>query len=98
MPSAKSDEMKWIQENFGDGEIGMSGWYIQIPTSTPPTPLPLTLGCTPVLFLAPGQEYWEPIPPLSYSNPRLPDPCPDIQWPGMTFPSPSQNSDILTAL
>jgi hypothetical protein len=94
----KDDERQWIRNKFGDGQFGMSGWYIWIETANPPKPIPLTIGCMPVMFVDIGEEYWDPIPTSHYSNPRVPDPCPSLGWPPMTFPTKNQNVALLTAL
>ena len=94
----KGIERKWIRDNFGDSGLGMSGWYMFIETDNPPQPVPLTIGCMPVMFVGVGEEYFEPLPRTPYPNPRIPDPCPAVKWPVMTFPTTEQKVAILTAL
>lgn len=97
-PLKKGKELQWVRDNFGDGGLGMSGWYMWIETANPPRPVPLTVGCMPVMFIGIGEEHREPIPRTPYSNPRVADPCPDLHWPTMTFPTKEQNIALLTAL
>jgi hypothetical protein len=94
----KGNEVQWLHNKFGDGQFGMSGWYLWIETANPPQPVPLTVGCMPVMFIGIGEEHWEPIPDSPYPNPRVPDPCPALHWPIMTFPTKEQNVALLTAL
>lgn len=94
----KRDELQWIGNKFGHGEITTSGWFMCIETANPPQPVPLTIGCMPVMFSGIGEMECEPIPKSPYSNPRIPDPCPAIHWPAMTFPTIEQNINLLTAL
>ncbi|KAL5324693.1 hypothetical protein ACEPPN_009241 [Leptodophora sp. 'Broadleaf-Isolate-01'] len=96
--SLTRDELQWVRTNFGDGGIGSSGWFMCIETANPPQPVPLTIGCMPVMFTGIGEMQFEPIPRSPYPNPRVPDPCPAIHWPVMTFPTMEQNVAILTAL
>ncbi|EPE25018.1 hypothetical protein GLAREA_11599 [Glarea lozoyensis ATCC 20868] len=92
------NELKWLRVNFGDGQIGMSGWYLWIETAKPPQPVPLTVGCMPVMFIGIGEEHHEPIPQCLYPSPRIGDPCPTVRWAKMEFPTKEQNAAILTAL
>ncbi|TVY39746.1 hypothetical protein LOCC1_G005486 [Lachnellula occidentalis] len=94
----KGNELGWLRHTFGDGQVGSSGWYLWIETANPPQPVPLTVGCMPVLFIGLGEEHSEPIPKCPYPNPRIPDPCPGLQWPVLTFPSREHNTALLTAL
>jgi hypothetical protein len=96
--SPKGKELEWLRDNFGDCQFGSSGWYLWIETANPPQPVPLTVGCMPVMFIGIGEEHWEPIPRSPYPNPRVPDPCPALQWPIMTFPTKEQNTALLIAL
>ncbi|CAG7942209.1 unnamed protein product [Penicillium nalgiovense] len=92
------DEFEWIHKKFGNGKFLQSGWYICIETDNPPKPVPLTLGCMPVMFVRTGETFFEPFPEAPYPNPRLPDPCPDLNWPPMEFPSDADNVAFLKAL
>ncbi|KAI2731885.1 hypothetical protein CBS147332_1024 [Penicillium roqueforti] len=92
------EEFQWISKKFGDGKISLSGWFICIATDNPPKPVPLTLGCMPVMFVGVNQSFLEPLPKAPYPNPRLPDPCPDLRWPPMGFPTDADNITVLEAL
>ena len=52
----------------------------------------------PVIFVRPGEMFWEPIPLSGYSNHRVPDPCPTVRWPKFTSPTKRQTVDVLTAI
>jgi hypothetical protein len=90
--------MQWIREQFGDGNMGTSGWYMWIETDNPPKPVPLTVGCMPVMFIGIGEELKQPIPRTNLSNPRVADPCLNIRLPVMAFPTKEQNIAVLTSL
>jgi hypothetical protein len=94
----KGDKVQWLTNKFGDVRFGTSGWYLWIETANPPQPVPLTLGCMPVIFIGVGEEHHEPLPQSPYPNPRIPDPCPALHWPTMAFPTKEQNITLLTAL
>lgn len=96
--SLHADEMRWVNKLYGNGTIGMTGWYMWIETETPPQPVPLTLGCMPVLFVGVGERPEENIPISPYPNPRIADPCPSLSWPSMTFPTREQNIEFLEGL
>lgn len=96
--SPDRNELQWLRNKFGDGALGRTGWYMWIETANPPQPVPLTVGCMPVMFIGIGEERWEPIPQSPYPNPRVPDPCPAVHWPRMTFPTKEQSVSLLTAL
>jgi hypothetical protein len=79
-------------KKFANDGVGASGWFIWIQTSNPPQPVPLTLGCMPVMFAGPGGVIEDPIPDhIFLSNPRFPDPCPALQLPRMRFPAKEEN-------
>lgn len=89
-----------VQDNFGDGHLGMSGWYLWTETANPQQPIALSLDYIPVSFVSIGEQFTEPIPipQYNYLIPRISDPCPDNKWGGMTFPSKEQNITFLKAL
>ncbi|KAJ9487233.1 hypothetical protein VN97_g6072 [Penicillium thymicola] len=88
----------WIRSQFGEGAVHISAWLTCMETASPPQPIPLTLGTMPVIFVRPGEIFREPTPSSGYSNPRVPDPCPTIQWPKLTNPTKRQIVDVLTAI
>jgi hypothetical protein len=92
------EDWTWIRRKFGEGSVHISGWLICIETARPPRPIPLTLGTMPVIFVRPGEMFKEPIPTSGYSNPRVLDPCPTLQWPKMTNPNKSQTVAVLKAI
>lgn len=92
------EELKWCQERFGGGAIVQTGWFMSIQTTKPPQPVPLTIGCMPVVFTSDGEDPWSPLPRAGYSNPRLPDPAPSVAWDAMSFPTKEQNIAVLESL
>ncbi|KAJ5604535.1 hypothetical protein N7510_009689 [Penicillium lagena] len=96
--SPTCEEWAWIRNKFGNGQVIMSGWFISIETTRPPQPVPLTIGCMPVYFVAIGASHLEPLPRTPYPNPRVSDPCPTLRWPAMQFPSKEQTTALLRAL
>ncbi|KAF7712048.1 Uncharacterized protein PECH_005270 [Penicillium ucsense] len=94
--SPTKEETQWVLQTFEAQHMGMSGWYMWIETSNPPKPIPLTVGCTPVMFVDVRPTI--PIPKSPYPNPRLQDPCPGVYWPKMSFPTREQNAKVLTSL
>ncbi|KFY75255.1 hypothetical protein V498_09936, partial [Pseudogymnoascus sp. VKM F-4517 (FW-2822)] len=52
----------------------------------------------PVIFTNMGEKLWDLTPTSSYANPRVSNPCPEVQWEKMTSPTQDQNIAILTAL
>ncbi|KFY75031.1 hypothetical protein V499_04986 [Pseudogymnoascus sp. VKM F-103] len=95
----KNPEYEWCKEKFGDGTLMQPGWFTAISSSSPPNPAPLTLGGMPLIFHPPGEDPWRYLMPrLYYANPRVPNPCPEVKWGEMTFPTKEQNAAILRAL
>ncbi|KFY47121.1 hypothetical protein V494_00165 [Pseudogymnoascus sp. VKM F-4513 (FW-928)] len=94
----KGTEKDWCTSKFGDGQMASYGWFMTIETDNPPKPVPLTVGCMPVIFTSTGEKLWRLTPTSGYANPRVPNPCPEVQWERMTFPTKDQNIAILTAL
>jgi hypothetical protein len=84
----KDNKLRWLRDNFGDGQVGMSGWYLWIETANPLQPVSLTVGCMPVMFIR-RRRVLGNYSTVLYPNPRVPDPCPALQWPIMTFPTTS---------
>ncbi|ELR06124.1 hypothetical protein GMDG_01998 [Pseudogymnoascus destructans 20631-21] len=94
----KGAEYDWCRDKFGDGQIASYGWFMTIDTKSPPKPVPLTVGCMPVIFTNMGEKLWSLTPKTCYANPRVSNPCPEVQWERMTSPTKDQNIAILTAL
>ncbi|KFY08900.1 hypothetical protein V492_05809, partial [Pseudogymnoascus sp. VKM F-4246] len=90
-------ELEWCHEKFGDGKLCQPGWFTSIETLSPPRPAPFTMGGMPLILHRPGEEL-RLMPRIYYANPRVPNPCPGVTWETMTFPTPAQNAEILTAL
>ena len=66
--------------------------FIYIETDQPPEPVPLTLGCMPVLFVGIGDV------PKIQRQPRVKDPCPQIGRPKLNNPRKLQKTAVLTCL
>lgn len=97
--SPNAVERAWIRSVYGNGIISLSGWFMCIETKSPPQPIPFTLGCMPVYFVAPGESHLEALPGTNYPNPRVADPCPTtLKWPRMAFPTREQNTAVLQSL
>ncbi|CAG8282784.1 unnamed protein product [Penicillium salamii] len=95
-PSKK--ELSWIREKFGDGNVSFNGWLMCFETDSPPKPIQLTLGTLPIIFVRPGEKFFDPVPESGYSNYRVPDPCPTLQWLKMAHPTNSQMVAVLEAI
>jgi hypothetical protein len=69
-----------------------------INVSSPPTPVPLTVGCVATVFAPPGLEpkYLASSDPSA--TPRVADPCPQIKWPRWTTPTDAQMNTVIDAL
>ncbi|KGO51703.1 hypothetical protein PEX1_064730 [Penicillium expansum] len=92
------EEYQWIDNKFRQRRIFISGWCIGIEIDNPPNPLPLTLGCMPVMFVENIDHIPMSLPNALYSNPQAPDPCPHHHWPEMEFPTDADNIAFLKAL
>ncbi|KAJ5758226.1 uncharacterized protein N7511_006920 [Penicillium nucicola] len=92
------EELPWIRQQFGEGEVHFSGWLMCIETARPPQPIPLTLGAMSVLFVRSGETVMDLIPRSGYSNPRVHDPCPNVRWLRMTNPTKAQTAAVLAAI
>ena len=92
-------EREWCDSEFGSGTLMQPSWFTAIATSSPPHPGPLTLGGMPLILHSPGEDPWRYLMPATpYANPRVPNPCPEVTWETMSFPTPAQNAEILRAL
>ncbi|KAJ5937095.1 hypothetical protein N7466_003545 [Penicillium verhagenii] len=70
-----------------------------IETSSPPQPVPLTIGCMPVYFVGTGESHFETLPRTPHPNHRMLDPYPaHFRWPERQFPSKEQRIAMLVAL
>ncbi|KFY00596.1 hypothetical protein O988_03219 [Pseudogymnoascus sp. VKM F-3808] len=95
----KGPEYEWCREKFGDGTLSGHGWFIAISTSSPSQPAPFTLGGMPLFLHPPHENQWLWMMPRSnYAHPRVANPCPEVKWEQMAFPTKDQNAEILTAL
>lgn len=57
-------------------------------TSNPPQPLPLTVASMPAIFVPSSPNHWySMLGRAPYSNAYIPDPCPALAYPRMSFPS-----------
>ncbi|OBT86948.1 hypothetical protein VE02_04401 [Pseudogymnoascus sp. 03VT05] len=92
-------EYEWCREKFGDGSFMQPGWFTGISSSSPPQAAPFTLGGMPLILHPPGEEArLHMMPKAYYANPRVTNPCPEVKWGFMEFPTKSQNAEIVAAL
>ncbi|MCJ1347970.1 hypothetical protein MMC31_006200 [Peltigera leucophlebia] len=97
--SPTSNQRAWIIANFSVRGMGWMLHFMYIETDQPPEPVPLTLGCMPVLFVGIGEVPKTPAPSAGYyANPRVKDPCPQISWPKLSNPKKLQKMAVLTCL
>jgi len=95
---ATVEEMRYIQRKFDAEKLSFVNHLIIIETSKPPQPVPLTVGCTPAIFVTPGQEQKYTYGLAPYVNPRAVDPCPHLSWRGMQRSEEQQMMDVISVL
>lgn len=92
-------EFDWLFSKFDCSSVWSPGWFIAIPTSSPPQDAPFTLGGMPLILHAPGEEQSLHMTPKTYyASPRVTNPCPEVKWGFMEFPTKDQNAEIVAAL
>ena len=97
--SPTNNRRAWINANFSVRGMGWKLHFIYKETDQPPEPVPLTLGCMPVLFVGIGEVPKNPVPSAGhYANPRVKDPCPEVGWPKLRNPKKLQKMAVLTCL
>lgn len=93
------EQRKWIDDTYDVEGSHFKANCCYLETGNPPKPVPLTLGCMPVVFVGIDEGPKALIPNAShYANPRINDPCPHIGWPRLSNPNHAQRIGILTAL
>lgn len=93
------EQRKWIQDAYDAEGFQFKVNCCYLETRNPPKPVPLTLGCMPVLFVGINERPDALYPNAGhYANPRINDPCPHISWPKLSNPKNAQRIGILTAL
>lgn len=95
---ATAEEMNYILDKYNAARIECHGILIVIETADPPRPVPLTVACTPAIFVPLGQsrKYYGGTAP--YPSPRVADPCPDLSWRRNQTPKRSQMIAVISAL
>lgn len=84
----KGNELRWLRHTFGGGQVGSRvGTYLWIETANPPQPDSWLYAS---LVYRSRRTTLRTHPGVPYPNPRVPDPCPGLQWPILTFPSRSK--------
>ncbi|PVH89556.1 hypothetical protein DL98DRAFT_579347 [Cadophora sp. DSE1049] len=78
----KKDELLSIKHEYAAYNVRYFPPFVIVATSTPPSCLPLTIGCAPALFISPETDDsgWNPLlvdGNTNYVNPRVPDPAPE---------------------
>lgn len=77
---------------------GWSTWFMWIETTSPPQPVPLTIGCMPVHFAGPTNPTTEPIRAPSIQTVEARPIPTTLRWPAMQFSMKEQNIAVLVAL
>jgi len=95
---ATRQEMRYIVEIYNAERIEFQDCLIVIETFNPPKPVPLTVACTPAIFVPPGQKRRYMYGSAPYANPRVRDPCPHLGWRRMQTPRKSQMIDVISVL
>ncbi|CAG8122893.1 unnamed protein product [Penicillium salamii] len=93
-----TEEWTWIQGKFGSGNVDFNGWLMCFEIDSPSKLIQFTLGTLLVIFVRPGQRFFDPILESGYSNHRIPDPFPTLRWPKMTHPTNSQMEGVFEAI
>jgi hypothetical protein len=96
--SATTQEKRSILETYNAERLEFHDYHIVIETSNPPRPVPLTVACTPAIFVPPGQGRKHMSGSAPYVGPRVRDPCPNVSWGRMQTPKISQMTDVISVL
>ncbi|MCJ1453925.1 hypothetical protein MMC28_004274 [Mycoblastus sanguinarius] len=97
LPTAEQNA--WIFTNYNATDLHVQHPFIIITTASPSQPIPLTVGCVAAIFVSSNTPPYLPMyGKANYANPRLPDPCPEVQWPKLSNPSRSHITQTLKAL
>ncbi|MCJ1257534.1 hypothetical protein MMC24_005360 [Lignoscripta atroalba] len=90
-------DLKWLKQNFGALAVGQFGPFLVIETETPPSPLLLTVGGMPVMFVpertVPGEFLYDPFRVknnTAYASPRVADPINSFKIPYWEDPTEEQ--------
>lgn len=93
------EQFRWIERTYNSTSIHLILPFMIITTASPPQPISLTVGCVAAIFIAPNTpEHLEIFGNAAYANPRVPNPCPEVEWPKLSNPSRSQITEKLFAL
>lgn len=95
---ATFQEKRHVQEIYDAERLEFHGKLIVVETYSPPRLVPLTVACTPAIFIPPGQGRKFMCGLATYPNPRVPDPCPQLGWKRMQTPQKSEMANVITAL
>ncbi|MCJ1462977.1 hypothetical protein MMC07_001581 [Pseudocyphellaria aurata] len=102
-----SNETAWISRSYNATAIDLFWPMIIIETETPPSPLPVTVGCVAALFVPPpdpsvgDREAYRPSPiqvNTNFASPRVADPIHAYELEAWKIPTYNQQEDILRAL
>ena len=96
--SGTTEQKRSILKLFNATRLEFHDDLMVIETSNPPRPVPLTVACTPAIFVPPGQGNKYMFASNAYVGPRVKDPCPDLSWGRMRAPSRSQMCDVASVL
>ncbi|KFY21184.1 hypothetical protein V491_03097 [Pseudogymnoascus sp. VKM F-3775] len=95
---ATSHELAYILDRYHAAKVEWYEYILVLQTSNPPNPVPLTVACTPVIFVPIGQEGLDIAGRAPYFNYRLADPCPNLRLPRSQRPEKSQMHEVVSAL
>ncbi|KAL6713932.1 hypothetical protein ACLMJK_008426 [Lecanora helva] len=97
--NATKTQKNWIFDNYNATDIMFQYPFLIIVTDSPPSPVSLTVGCAPAIFIASeAPAHLDLYGKAPYVNPRLPDPLPHLTWPKYTNPTRDQIGEVVTTL
>lgn len=71
-----AQEKRHLLDHFQAESLEFADWMLIVQTAVPPSPVPLTVGCMPAVFLPPGTKRKFILADAPYPNPDVPDPSP----------------------
>lgn len=98
------EEKQWISQTYSAQAIGHFGNFFVVETAIPPSPLPLTTGGMPTMFVPirkPGELLYDPFTlhhNQVYASPRIEDPIKTFKLSHWIDPSKEQMKEISFAL
>lgn len=96
-----TDQKRWLSATYNASAIHYLHPFITIVSDTPPETMSLTVACMVAIFVPSNVSYTLDLfgaGDRAYANPRLPDPCPDVQWPRFSNPAKAQMMKVIEAM